>query len=60
MLVRYARTPAGPGALILGGVTWLAALFTVVSGLQYLVHGMRYLNATDAAREESNEGVFYR
>jgi cardiolipin synthase len=60
MLVRYARPPAATGALAVGSVTWLAALFTVVSGLQYLVHGMRYLSATDAAREESSEGVFFR
>lgn len=60
MLVRYARAPAAAGALALGGVTWVAALFTVVSGLQYLVHGMRYLSATDAAHEESNENVFLR
>jgi cardiolipin synthase (CMP-forming) len=60
MLVRYARAPAATGALALTSVTWLAALFTVVSGLQYLVHGMRYLNATDAAREEPSENVLFR
>ncbi len=59
MLVRYGR-PTDAGALALSSVTWLAAFFTVVSGLQYLVHGMRYLSATDAAREESSEDVLYR
>lgn len=35
---------------------WLAACFTLVSGLQYLVQGMRFLNAAqDAEREESHE-----
>jgi cardiolipin synthase (CMP-forming) len=60
LLVRYARTPAGTGALVLNSVTALAAVFTIASGLQYLVHGMRYLNATDAAREESDESVLFR
>jgi cardiolipin synthase (CMP-forming) len=60
LLVRYARTPAGTGALVLTSVTALAAVFTIASGLQYLVHGMRYLNATDAAREESDESVLFR
>jgi cardiolipin synthase len=60
MLVRYARTPPDGGALALGAVTWLAAIFTIVSGLQYLVHGMRYLDATDAAREESREDLLIR
>jgi cardiolipin synthase len=40
---------------------WLAAAFTVVSGLQYLVHGMRFLNATqDAEREDSHERLYFR
>ena len=35
---------------------WLAAAFTLISGLQYLVQGMRFLNAAqDAEREESHE-----
>ncbi|MGH7279462.1 MAG: CDP-diacylglycerol--glycerol-3-phosphate 3-phosphatidyltransferase, partial [Candidatus Rokuibacteriota bacterium] len=37
---------------------WLAALFTVVSGLQYLGQGMRYLNATTTERDEADEHVF--
>jgi cardiolipin synthase len=60
MLVRYTRMPTDTAAFAVSSVTWLAALFTVVSGLQYLVHGMRYLNATDAAREEPSEDVLFR
>jgi cardiolipin synthase (CMP-forming) len=42
-------------------VMWLAAAFTVISGLQYVVQGMRYLNATDAAQRESvDESVLFR
>jgi cardiolipin synthase len=38
---------------------WLAAGFTLVSGLQYLAQGMRFLNAAqDAEREESHERLF--
>ena len=40
---------------------WLAAAFTLISGLQYLVQGMRFLNAAQAAeREESHERMFFR
>jgi cardiolipin synthase (CMP-forming) len=60
LLVRYARTPAGIGAFVFNSVTALAALFTIASGLQYLVQGMRYLNATDAAREEPDESMLFR
>jgi cardiolipin synthase len=38
---------------------WLAAGFTLLSGLQYLVQGMRFLNAAqDAEREESHERLY--
>ena len=46
--------------IVLSSVVWLAAIFTIVSGLQYLVQGMRYLSATDAAREDASENVFLR
>src|SRR5262245_26868034 len=59
MMARYFR-PWGPNALALSSFVWLAAIFTIVSGLQYLVQGMRYLSATDAAREETSESVFFR
>jgi cardiolipin synthase len=40
-------------------ILWLAAGFTLVSGLQYLAQGMRFLNAAqDAEREESHERLF--
>jgi cardiolipin synthase len=56
LLVRYFSLPVPASAIM-----WLAAAFTIVSGLQYLIQGMRYLNATDAAeRAESDEGVFLR
>ena len=39
----------------------LAAGFTVISGLQYIVQGMRFLNASPAVeREESPENALYR
>ncbi len=40
LLSRYFRLPLGTGVLV-----WLAAIFTAVSGLQYIVQGMRFLNA---------------
>src|SRR5687767_11647219 len=36
-------------------VIWIAAAFTVVSGLQYIVQGMRYLHAADVAERESRD-----
>jgi cardiolipin synthase (CMP-forming) len=41
-------------------VIWLAAVFTVISGLQYIVQGMRYLNATDAAEHAVDESILFR
>lgn len=42
-------------------VLWLAAFFTIVSFLQYIALGMRFLNAANAAeREESHEPTFLR
>ena len=56
LLARYFRMPIVPGAVV-----WLAAAFTIISGLQYIVQGMRYLNATDAAeREATDEPVLWR
>ena len=53
LTVRYFHVP-----LPLGLVLWLAAIFTIFSGLQYIVQGMRELNATPAAeREEPSERV---
>jgi hypothetical protein len=40
---------------------WLAAAFTIISGLQYIVQGMRFLNASPAVeREDSPEDALYR
>ena len=40
---------------------WVAAAFTLASGLQYLVQGMRFMNAAqDAEREESREQLYLR
>jgi cardiolipin synthase (CMP-forming) len=60
LLARYFRSPIVPGV-----VTWLAAAFTIISGLQYIVQGMRYLNATEAAEPEpttdsTDESVLFR
>lgn len=41
-------------------VMWVAATFTVVSGLQYIVQGMRFLNAAhaDEARERDETALW--
>ncbi len=53
--------PYVDAGLALRVVLWPAALFTVVSGLQYVVQGMRFLNAAPAEeREESREGAILR
>ena len=41
-------------------VLWLAAAFTIISGLQYIIQGMRFLNAPPVEREESPEDALYR
>ena len=41
-------------------VMWLAAGFTVISGLQYIVHGMRYLHATDVVEDQTRDEMLYR
>ena len=41
-------------------VMWLAAAFTIVSGLQYIVQGMRFLNTAHAAEREADEASFLR
>jgi phosphatidylglycerophosphate synthase len=42
------------------GAVWLAATFTIVSGLQYIVQGMRFLNAAhaDEARERDESALY--
>jgi cardiolipin synthase len=43
-----------------GLFVWLAALFTVASGLQYILQGMRFLNAVhaDEARERDESSLY--
>jgi cardiolipin synthase len=49
LVSRYHALPMAP--LLMG----LAALFTVVSGLQYIVQGMRFLNSASAADSVEHE-----
>jgi len=44
------------------GVIWLAATFTILSGLQYIVQGMRFLNAVhaDEPRTPDETTTLYR
>jgi cardiolipin synthase len=46
VLTRFYQVQTGATAVI-----WLAAGFTVISGLQYIVQGMRFLNAVTHAEE---------
>ena len=40
---------------------WLAAGFTIVSGLQYIVQGMRFLNAVHSEEDrEQDETALFR
>ena len=56
LLAHYFKLPLAPKP-----IWWLAAVFTMISGLQYVVHGMRYLNATAAAeREETHDSFLLR
>jgi phosphatidylglycerophosphate synthase len=56
LLARFFQIQIAPNFVL-----WLAAGFTVISGLQYIVQGMRFLNASPAgAREESPENALYR
>src|SRR5213078_4754108 len=48
LLARYLHLPLVPR-----GVLWLAAAFTVVSGLQYIVQGMKFLSAASGCRASS-------
>lgn len=53
---RYIRVP-----VLLGSAVWLAAAFTIVSGLQYLVQGLRYLHATETGEGAlPHDDVLYR
>jgi cardiolipin synthase (CMP-forming) len=56
LVERFFHTPGG-----LKIVIWLAAIFTIGSGLQYIVQGMRFLNATHAEEPRTpDESTLYR
>ncbi len=55
ILARWFHLPLAPRP-----VAAVAALFTIVSGLQYLVQGMRFLNAASAAESEESETTLLR
>jgi cardiolipin synthase len=56
LLARYFQVQLAPGPVL-----WLAAGFTVISGLQYIIQGMRFLNASSGVeREDSPENALYR
>ncbi len=52
------RFPAAGGAL--KALVWTAIAFTVFSGLQYIVQGMRYLSVAHASEPEPRETNFVR
>jgi cardiolipin synthase len=52
---RYVPLPGATRMLL-----WATALFTVASGLQYLVQGLRFLNAANAAEGEEDEASLLR
>jgi len=52
---RFLRVELGAGVFM-----WLAAGFTIFSGLQYIVQGMRFLNAAPVADGEADEASLLR
>jgi cardiolipin synthase len=57
LTARYGSLPP----LARGSVMWLAAGFTVFSGLQYIVQGMRFLNAVGTdERDRAHETALFR
>ena len=54
LLTRYLPLP-----LALRPMIWLAAVFTVLSGLQYIVQGMRVLNASHGVDREAERDTTY-
>lgn len=55
VLALWFQVPLAPRAVV-----WLAALFTIASGLQYLVQGMRFMNAANAAERDESETTLLR
>src|SRR6266571_4791437 len=57
LTARYVQLPP----LARGSVMWLAAGFTVISGLQYIVQGMRFLNTVGTdERDRAHETALFR
>ena len=54
LLAHYFRLPLAPRSIL-----WLAAVFTVLSGLQYIVQGMRVLNAAHGVDREAERDTTY-
>src|SRR3989441_13134584 len=54
LVARYLHLPLVPRFVL-----WLAAAFTVISGLQYIVQGMNFLEPGEE-REESREDAIVR
>ena len=56
LLARFFQFQLAPRSVV-----WLAAGFTILSGLPYIIQGMRFLNASPGVeREESPENALYR
>ena len=56
LLARFFQVQLAPRPML-----WLAAGFTIISGLQYIVQGMRFLNSSPVVeREDSPEDALYR
>jgi cardiolipin synthase len=56
LLARFFQVQLAPGPVL-----WVAAAFTIISGLQYIIQGMRFLNASSGVeREDSPEDALYR
>ena len=57
LTTRYVQLPPS----VRGAVMWLAAGFTVFSGLQYIVQGMRFLNTVGTdERDRAHETTLFR
>jgi cardiolipin synthase len=52
MLVPYVNAPG-----LLRPLIWIAAVFTIVSGLQYLIRGMRLLNVAHTVEGEHEDSI---
>ena len=57
LLARFFQVQLAPRPVL-----WVAAAFTIISGLQYIVQGMRFLNASPRVEreEDSPEDALYR